>query len=132
MATADRWKVEFTSGIPVYRQIVHFVCSGIGRGSLRPGDRLPTIRELTETLGINPNTVAKAYRELDLRGMITSRRGDGSFIAAAPTGHASHTRQEKTEKLDELLGRLIAEANAFEITRQELVKYINERMNDDE
>jgi GntR family transcriptional regulator len=132
MSLASTLKIEFASGIPVYRQIVNFVSSEIGKGGLRAGDRLPTIRELTECLGVNPNTIAKAYRELDLRGVITSRRGDGSFVAASPVTQERFTAQQKKAKLDELLGRMIAEAKGFGITENELVKHITERTNDDE
>lgn len=131
MIVKEALKIEFTSGIPVYRQIVNFVSSEIGKGTLRAGDRLPTIRELTETLGVNPNTIAKAYRELDLRGVITSRRGNGSFVADASAAQAGHTAKEKKAKLDELMGRLIAEAKGFGISGQELVQHVTKRTNNE-
>jgi GntR family transcriptional regulator len=133
MALASDVVVEFSSGIPVYRQVINAIYAAIGKGELREGDRLPTIKELTGKLGVNPNTIAKAYRELDLKGVITSRRGDGSFVAA-PTGGgpARLSAREKAVKLDELFGRVVAEAKAAGITEAELMKHMAERMKDDE
>ena len=66
----DQWQVEYNSGIPVYRQIINHVCAAVAADSFKPGDQLPTIRALSERLNVNPNTVAKAYRELELKGII--------------------------------------------------------------
>jgi GntR family transcriptional regulator len=126
-------EIEFSSGIPVYRQIINAIYAEIGRGSLREGDRLPTIKDLTAQLGVNPNTVVKAYRELDLKGIIASRRGDGSFVSAV-LGNAQGglKRDEKKRKLDEMFGRIIAEAKSLGITERELVAHVAERMKEDE
>lgn len=133
MSTSAEWSIEFSSGIPVYRQIVNLVYSAIGSGGFREGDRLPTIKDLTERLGVNPNTVAKAYRELDLKGIITSRRGDGSFVASTPPRERNRpTARERTAKLDELFGRMIAEAKACGISEEEILNHITERMHEDE
>jgi GntR family transcriptional regulator len=132
MPNAMSLTVEFSSGIPVYRQIINAVYAEIGKGNLREGDRLPTIKELTEKLGINPNTIAKAYRELDIKGIITSRRGDGSFVSAIHGSTAvSLTDEEKRTKLDELFGRVIAEAKSQGIAEEELIRHMAERMRDD-
>lgn len=121
------WALDFSSGIPVYRQIINLLYYEIGRGGLREGDRLPTIKELSEQFQINPNTVAKAYRELDLKGVIESRRGDGSFVSAIEAGKPL-TQRQKAAKLDELLGRIVAEAKAYGITEDEILKHVSERM----
>ena len=71
----DQWQVEYNSGIPVYRQIINHVCATVATGVFKSGDQLPTIRALSERLNVNPNTVAKAYRELELKGIIVSERG---------------------------------------------------------
>jgi GntR family transcriptional regulator len=76
-----------TSGVPAYLQIVQQVRQAISLGILRPGDQLPTIKEVVASLAINPNTVMKAYRELDLAGAVDARRGQGTFVA--PTVGAS-------------------------------------------
>ncbi|MCL2418351.1 MAG: GntR family transcriptional regulator [Conexibacteraceae bacterium] len=69
------------SGVPAYLQIVQQVRQAISLGVLREGDQLPTIKEVVASLAINPNTVMKAYRELDLAGVVEGRRGQGTFVA---------------------------------------------------
>jgi len=72
--------VEFQSGIPLYEQIAHRVLELIEAGVLRPGDQLPTTRELAVQLGVNFNTVARAYRMLDQGSVISTQHGRGTFI----------------------------------------------------
>jgi GntR family transcriptional regulator len=71
-----------SSGVPIYVQLMEQVKHGIETGALRPGEQLPGIRPLAEELVINPNTVAKAYRELEHEGVIELRHGAGAFVAA--------------------------------------------------
>ena len=78
----DQWQVEYNSGIPVYRQIIEQACAAVAAGTFKPGDQLPTIRALSERLNVNPNTVAKAYRELEHEGIIELRHGAGAFVSA--------------------------------------------------
>ena len=70
------------SGVPAYMQLVHQVRQAIRLGTLRPGDQLPTVKEVVGSLAINPNTVLKAYRELDLEGLVEGRRGQGTFVSS--------------------------------------------------
>jgi GntR family transcriptional regulator len=72
------------SGVPAYLQIVQQVRQAIRLGILRPGDQLPTVKEVVTGLTINPNTVLHAYRQLDLEGLIEGRRGVGTFVSASP------------------------------------------------
>jgi GntR family transcriptional regulator len=74
--------VEARSGVPTYLQIVQQVRQAVRLGVLHPGDQLPTVKEVVGTLAINPNTVLRAYRELDLEGVTEGRRGVGTFVAA--------------------------------------------------
>ena len=74
------------SGVPIYLQLMEQVKHGIETGALRPGEQLPGIRSLAEELVINPNTVAKAYRELEHDGVIELRHGAGAFVSAAVRG----------------------------------------------
>jgi GntR family transcriptional regulator len=119
--------LEFNSGIPVYKQIINRVRTEVASGSLNDGDRLPTIRKLTEQLNINPNTVAKAYRELELSGVIISQRGNGSFIRLGSVPEAGLSAAEKTAKLSALYERMKSEASGFGISEAEVHSYINER-----
>ena len=72
------------SGVPAYLQLVHQVRQAVRLGILRPGDQLPTVKEVVTRLTINPNTVLHAYRQLDLEGVIVGRRGVGTFVSADP------------------------------------------------
>jgi len=96
--------VDTRSGVPIYKQIVQQIEKGIMGGLLKPGDQLPTVREVALELTINPNTVARAYRELEHGGLIESIQGRGSFVAAdlpRPTGE--DTEMIIKEKIEELL-----------------------------
>ena len=73
-------------GVPIYLQLMEQVKHAVETGALRPGDQLPGIRPLAEELVINPNTVAKAYRELEHEGVVELRHGAGAFIAASAKG----------------------------------------------
>src|SRR5262245_47140660 len=75
-----------SSGVPIYLQLMEQVKHSIDTGALRPGEQLPGIRPLAEELVINPNTVAKAYRELEHEGVIELRQGSGAFVSATPRG----------------------------------------------
>jgi DNA-binding transcriptional regulator YhcF (GntR family) len=76
--------LESRSGVPPYLQLVQQVQQALLLGYLRPGDRLPLIREVVESLAINPNTVAKAYRQLEQSGLVSGRPGVGTFVTATP------------------------------------------------
>lgn len=119
----ESWQVEYHSGIPVYRQIIDQACAALAAGSLKPGDQLPTIRALSERLQVNPNTVAKAYRELELKGIVASERGSGSFIQANPSAPSV---REKKASLKRLYQRLLAEAAGKGITEIEILTFIKE------
>jgi GntR family transcriptional regulator len=120
----DKWQVEYNSGIPVYRQIINHVCAAVAAGAFKAGDQLPTIRALHERLNVNPNTVAKAYRELELKGIIVSERGSGSFIKAQS---AAPGAREKKARLKNLYHRLLAEAANSGLTERELLSFMKER-----
>jgi GntR family transcriptional regulator len=74
--------LDTRSGVPTYLQLVQQVRQAVRLGVLHPGDRLPTVKEVVSSLAINPNTVLKAYRELDHEGLVESRRGVGTFVSA--------------------------------------------------
>jgi GntR family transcriptional regulator len=75
------WKVDPGSSEPLFQQIVNRVKQAVALGRLNPGDRLPSVRELAKELVINPNTIARAFRELESEGVTLSRRGSGTFVA---------------------------------------------------
>ncbi len=124
----ESWTIDFASGIPVYKQIINFICMAVSSGQLKQGERLPTIKELTKRLNVNPNTVAKAYRELDLKEIITSKRGNGSFISETARQRPRPSARQRKAILEGLFGRLIAEAHEEGIHESELLHYVQERM----
>lgn len=82
-----RWgvfRIDAGSGVPIYRQLVEQVRREVTLGRLVAGDQLPPLREVVESLAINPNTVVKAYAELEHEGLVVRRQGMGTFIASAP------------------------------------------------
>ncbi|MCC8242787.1 GntR family transcriptional regulator [Saccharothrix luteola] len=83
------FRIDTRSGVPPYLQLVQQVRQAVLLGFLRQGDRLPLIREVAETLAINPNTVAKAYRQLEQEDLVTGRPGQGTFVNEAPTAGMS-------------------------------------------
>lgn len=120
------WKLEFHSGIPVYKQIMHHVQTAISTGRLKEGDQLPTIRALHETLGVNPNTVAKAYRELAHLGHISAEHGSGCFVAPAAPAAPKLTAREQKAKVEELGARFAAEARSHGIPLEQIIKQLNQ------
>src|SRR5687767_2338056 len=118
----EPWTIEFHSGIPVYMQIIHHVQAAVAAGRLKAGHQLPTIRALREKLDVNPNTVAKAYRELQHLGIITAEHGSGYYVAeAAPSRSPALSSKEKRAKLQDLCRRFASEARGHGISFEELV-----------
>ena len=78
------FRLEAGSGVPIYRQLVEQVRREVMLGRLRPGERLPTVKDVVDALSINPNTVVKAYGELEHEGLIVRRQGVGTFVAPSP------------------------------------------------
>jgi GntR family transcriptional regulator len=120
------WALEFNSGIPVYKQIVNRICSALASGAIKEGDQLPTIRSLHQQLDVNPNTVAKAYRELEIRGVISSERGSGSYVRASAAA-VQLPPKERRERLESFYRRMLSEAAGCGLTEDEVIEYIKER-----
>jgi GntR family transcriptional regulator len=113
-----RFRVNPSSVEPVYAQIVRQAREAVARGTLRPGDRLPTIRELAMDLVINPNTIAAAYREMERTGLVNTQRGRGTFIAEmAPPTSITERRRLLQPRIDALL----TEAAHLGLTEEELL-----------
>ena len=96
------------SGVPTYLQLAQQVRQAVRLGILRPGDQLPTVKDVVGSLAINPNTVLKAYRELDREGIVEGRRGVGTFVANAP----SSPPPDGVKELRTSLQRWVARARA--------------------
>ena len=110
-------EVDPRSGVPIYLQLVEGVRHAIGAGALREGERLPTVRALAGELTIAPNTVVKAYNELQREGWIESRPGVGTVVAQ---GVGSTVRERKVQDLYGHLGALVRDAVGLGVTEDEL------------
>ena len=112
-------RIDYDRGVPVYRQIYEAVAAALASGRLARDEQLPTIHELAQRLSINPNTVARAYRELDQDGYIVSHRGVGTF----PSEEKSLTSQDKQRALRTIFDKAIAEAARSGISASEVIRY---------
>ena len=111
-------------GVPIYLQIVNQVKYLVAAGRLEPGQELPPIRTLAEQLVINPNTVARAYRELELAGVVTKRRTAGTYVSDTTSPLA---RRERLKIVTERVDALLAEARQMNIDTETLIELIHER-----
>lgn len=111
-------------GVPIYLQIVNQVKYLIASGRLSPGEELPAIRVLAERLVVNPNTVARAYRELEVAGVVEKRRTAGTFVSAAGSPLA---RRERLRILAGRIDALLAEARQLGIRTDEVVELLHKR-----
>ncbi|MGE5321492.1 MAG: GntR family transcriptional regulator [Actinomycetota bacterium] len=121
--TNFRIRLDDHSGVPVYRQIIDQVRGGVASGTLQAGDQLPTVRQLAVDLAINPNTVVRAYRELELGGLLESNQGTGTFIR---TQEITGGKQERARQLAQIVGDCLARAGAAGFTVQELMEELRE------
>jgi GntR family transcriptional regulator len=115
-------KLDLRSGVPVYRQIIDKVRTGIAAGTLAAGDQLPTVRQLAVDLAINPNTVLRAYRELELGGTLETHQGTGTFISNKKIVRNS---TERERQLSQLAGEFAARAGAAGFTVEELLECLS-------
>lgn len=115
-------QIEFDSNEPIYIQIVELVRRSIAIGQLRPGDKLPSVREMSTNLGVNPNTMQRAYGELERLGMTYTKRGMGSFIGEM---------KEEANQMQENMGRQLAQKflgdmKAIGLNKQEAITILEE------
>lgn len=111
------FRLNPNSGVPIYLQLMEQIKHGVETGALLPGDQLPGIRKLAETVVMNPNTVAKAYRELEHEGYIEVRHGAGAFIAARVNNDEVHNRMDLARPLME---KAVARAAELGLTDEEI------------
>jgi GntR family transcriptional regulator len=116
--------ISATDGVPIYLQIVNQVKYLVAAGRLKAGDELPPIRVLAEQLIINPNTVARAYRELEGAGLVEKRRTAGTYVTDQGSPLA---RRERVRILTERIDALLAEAQQMDITVDDVVKLVQQR-----
>jgi DNA-binding transcriptional regulator YhcF (GntR family) len=117
-----RFRLDAASGVPVYRQIIDQVQGGLASGALASGDQLPTVRQVAVDLAINPNTVLRAYRELEIRGVLDTQQGTGTFVA---NRKVAQDETERTRVLDQLVNEFVARAGAGGFTVRELAERLS-------
>jgi GntR family transcriptional regulator len=116
--------IDGKSGVPFYRQIIEQVKFAISRGDFEPGDQLPTVRQLAVELSINPNTVIRAYRELEIEGVLESHQGSGTFVGEK---RPEIDRLERQRMLDQILTELLARASSYGFTLEEILDGLRQR-----
>lgn len=119
--TGFRFMLDLNSGMPVYRQIMDQVRGGIASGALVTGEQLPTVRQLAVDLQVNPNTVVRAYRELEFGGLIETQQGTGTFISPHKMKRAD---AERERQLAQIVGDCVARAGAAGFTVDELIEQL--------
>jgi GntR family transcriptional regulator len=111
--------IDTRDATPIYAQLERSLRAAIATGRLRPGDQLPTVRQLAVDLRVNANTVARVYAELERNGVIETRRGVGSFISATPA--QAHPPREHERRLRAFTTRVLADADAAGFTIDDLI-----------
>jgi GntR family transcriptional regulator len=123
------FRLDPHSAVPVYRQLIDQVMGGMAAGALAAGHQLPTVRQVAVDLSINPNTVVRAYRELEIRGVLETQQGTGTFIS-----HQKVKRDdvERERQLSQLVADFVARAGAAGFTIDDLLEQLYERQNGSE
>ncbi len=124
MTTTELFRLDTSSGVPFYRQIIDQVLLAVADGRLLPGVQLPTVRQLAVDLSVNLNTVAKAYREMEIRGIVDTQQGTGTFVA---TRRAERRSAERRKALDGLVDRFVSLAASSGFSLDELAEALTER-----
>ena len=117
-----KFVLDPTSGVPFYRQIIMQVEMAIADGRLSTGTQLPTVRGLAVNLQINPNTVARAYNELEIRGIVNTQQGTGTFISEKKI---ELTDRERDQILAGLVRSFLANASSYGFILDEVIDYLN-------
>lgn len=117
-------RISASDGLPIYLQIVNQVKYLASSGRLAPGEALPPVRKLAERLVVNPNTVARAYRELEAAGVLVTRRGAGVYVSE---GGSPLARREQNRILHERIDVLLAEARQMNVDDESLIEMIRQR-----
>jgi GntR family transcriptional regulator len=118
-----QFALDLHSGVPVYRQLIDQVRGGLASGSLSAGDQLPTVRQLAVDLAINPNTVMRAYRELEIGGLLETHQGTGTFISDKKPERKT---AERERQLGQMAGEFAARAGSAGFTLEEVIERLRE------
>src|ERR1700690_104617 len=113
------FQLDAHSGVPVYRQLIDQVQGALAAGRLKAGDQLPTVRQVAVDLAINPNTVSRAYREMEIRGLLDTQQGTGTFISDRKV---EYSKDDRERILAQLVGEFVSRAGAAGFTLKQLMK----------
>src|SRR6476620_5602279 len=123
MERTFQFALDPKTGVPVYRQITDQVLVAIASGALVAGDQLPTVRQLAVDLSINPNTVVRAYKELEIRGFLQTQQGAGTFLA---NQKVNEDEVQRRERLDRIVSEFVARAAADGYTLSEILERLRD------
>jgi GntR family transcriptional regulator len=131
MSTTERkgfgFRLDPHSGVPVYRQLIDQVLGARAAGTLTAGDQLPTVRQVAVDLSINPNTVVRAYRELEIRGVLETQQGMGTFVSQQKV---KRDDVERRRQLNQLVNELVSRAGSAGFTVEDLLEQLHDFQND--
>jgi GntR family transcriptional regulator len=118
------FSIDAKSGVPFYRQIIEQAKFAIARGDLKPGDQLPTVRQLAVDISINPNTVIRAYRELEIEGLLATQQGSGTFVSE---NQPEIDAVEQQRMLNQIITELMARASGYGFSLDEVLEGLRQR-----
>ncbi len=118
------FRIDSKSGVPFYRQIIEQVKFAMSRGDLAPGSQLPTVRQLAVDLSVNPNTVIRAYKEMEIEGLLETHQGSGTFV----TDHQPKIGDmERQRMLDQIITEMLARASSYGFVLDEVLAGLQQR-----
>jgi GntR family transcriptional regulator len=120
-----QFQCDTTSRTPIYRQLIEQVRAGVAKGRLQPGERLPSVRQLSRELVVNPNTIARAYTELERDGTLVTQQGRGVFVAEPRNDLTKRARQKQ---LEEAIEQLIVDGIHLGFSEEEFLTLLHKRM----
>jgi GntR family transcriptional regulator len=123
VASEFNFRLDSHSGVPVYRQLIDQVQAARATGALSVGDQLPTVRRVAVDLAINPNTVVRAYREMEVRGILDTQQGTGTFVAE---NRVQHSKDEQARLLSQLVTEFVARAGSTGFKVNDLIEALRQ------
>ena len=118
------FQLDVKSGVPFYRQIIDQVKIAVASGRLEAGNRLPTVRQLAVDLSVNPNTVSRAYTELELTGLVETQMGSGTFVG---TQEVKLDDVERQRMLDQICQELLSRASSYGFSLDDVLRGLEQR-----
>jgi GntR family transcriptional regulator len=120
------FSLDFRSGIPIYTQVVEHIRQEVLNGDLKPGDQLPTVRQMAQDLRVNFNTIARAYRLLDEAGIISTQQGRGTYILSLPPPDVAEEMRRKT--LRAMVHQHLVDASRLGADPEEVMQFLQEQV----